>query len=316
MSGESPTQLEARDGLLAHAQLESLTIYVRDIGRAQEFYEARLGLRPVDEPGDVAYDVGPALLCLRLAEVDSIALPDEHDDASDIVFLVEDVETTKAALERRGIRFERQRTYGIGSVIDFYDPDGHRLMLYEPSAHALTTPAQETMRRVWREHGRGGEGLIGPSSAPGDDPVEQGLDGKPLIYLFAFVKDIADARWFYEEALGLSVMERSHCCNDDCPDDEKGVVKYVGGGVILSTHHLHGHHAVHDDYGTPYGARDYEPRLARGVAPVFAVREVSRALETLAESGIEPLSVTASARPTAGIVSPSGHLLYIREPAG
>jgi catechol 2,3-dioxygenase-like lactoylglutathione lyase family enzyme len=315
MSAEPQPMLESRDALLGDARLVSLTIYVNDLARAQEFYGDRLGLRVAERDDDqVSYDAGTALLSLRRAADDGIVLPHLHDDASDVVFLVEDVEATRTGLEGRGVRFERQRTYGIGSVIDFYDPDGHRLMLYEPSAHALTTPAKDTMRAVWRAHGRGGEGLLGPAAAPGSaDPADQGLDGKPLIYVFAFVKDIADAREFYEEVLGLSVLERSHCCNDDCPDDEKGVVKYEGGGVILSTHHLHGHEAVLDDYGTPYGARDYEPDLARGVAPVFAVDRIGDALDALRGRGVEAAEALVHRSTGVGVVSPSGHLLYIRE---
>lgn len=314
-AGSHPT-LQEREGLLGDARLVALTVYVNEIDRAQEFYGDRLGLRLVrSERDDVALDVGPAELCLRRAGDDAIVLPPEHDDATDIVFLVEDIAAAHAGLEARGVCFERQRTYGIGAVIDFYDPDGHRLMLYEPSAHALTTPAERTMRDVWRAYGRGGEGLIGPPAGPPDgDPAEQGLAGKPLIYLFAFVKDIADARGFYEDGLGLGVIERSHCCNDDCPQDEKGVVKYEGHGVILSTHHLHGHHAVLDDYGTPYGARDYDNGLARGVAPVFALHGASSVADELAERGYERTAAAAGdGGELAGLVSPSGHLLYLRE---
>ena len=315
MPGQPQAVFDERTGVLADTRMVSLVVYVRDVERSRDYYERLLGLTELSACADEArYDVGPVTLVLRRAADDGVPLPEGHDDASDVVFLVDDADAARSALERRGVEFAHRRTYGIGVVTDFYDPDGHRLMIYEPSGHALETPAGPTLRRVWREHGHGDSGRIGPAAGP----ALEGLAGKPLVYVFVFVHEIGATRRFYEDTgLGMSVMDRSHCCNDACPDDEKGVVKYEAGEVILSTHHLHGHEAVRDDHGQAYGAREFSPADAKGVAPVLAVDDLTAALEALGERGIEPWR---SPRPwekgvAAGVVAPSGHLLYLHEAA-
>jgi hypothetical protein len=224
------------------------------------------------------------------------------------------VAAMRSALERRGLEIAHQRTYGVGTVVDFYDPDGHRLMLYEPSEHALTTPVEDRLRLIWRKSGRGGEGLIGPPAGPlAGDLLDVGLDGKPLIYFFLFIKDISQGAGFFERQLGLRVMDRSHCCSDACPDDEPGVIKYDGDGIILSTHHMHGHHTVLDDQGRPYAAREYDSRFAKGIAPAFRVRQVEGVVDELVERRVA-LRNGVVRTPTAtltGFEAPSGHLFYV-----
>ena len=305
---------------LADAKVAYLIVYVEDIARSRAFYEQTLGLRPLETGArSVKYDTGGVRLWLRVAADDDVALPSGTDDSCDVVFLVDDAREMRAALEQRGLEIAHQRTYGVGTVVDFYDPDGHRLMLYEVSEHAMTTPVAGNLRDVWSSSGKGGdEGLIGaPAAQVGADLVETGLDGKPLIYFFLFIHDLHKAADFFEAKLGLDVLDRSHCCSDHCPDDEPGVVKYDGGDIIVSTHHMHGHHSVLDDQGRPYAARDYDPWFAKGVATVFDVDGIERVVGELEHRGVRFRGeiVRSEDGALAGFEAPSGHLLYVHEAA-
>jgi catechol 2,3-dioxygenase-like lactoylglutathione lyase family enzyme len=322
MLTESQQVLEESHSVLAESRIVHLIVYVHDLAESRTFYEHLLGLRVVEEDDDsIKLDVGQCLLCLNRAGDHGITLSRQRDDSSDIVFLVDDIDGMRAALEKRGVIFARSRTYEIGAVMDFYDPNGHRLMLYQPSERSMMSASADKIRAVWRASGKGGTELIGPAAEPmaanARDLEEWGLDGKPLIYFFVFIKDRYEAIEFYETCLGLRALERTHCCNETCPGDVKGVVKYDGGGVILSTHHLHGHHAVLDDHGNPYGAQEFEPEYARGVAPVFHVTDLEHVVKELSRRGIRFSHGIVRSRTgaTVGFDAPSGHLYYLYEPS-
>lgn len=210
-------QIESRPrAALSDARIIYLFLYVNDLDESRAFYERTLGLRVLEADSyAVKYDVGQIILCLNRAEDYGIKLLGRRDDASDIVFLVDDINVARQALEARGVQFIRRRTYEIGFVIDFYDPNGHRLMIYEPSHVALSWPSGDKLRAVWRASGRGSSELIGlpaitqPMSAKEMEAV--GLDGKPLIYLFLFVPTSDEALAFYQGELGLRALERVHC---------------------------------------------------------------------------------------------------------
>lgn len=323
MLAQSQQTLEESSQVLADSRIIQIIVYVRDLAESREFYEKMLGLRVIESDDDsVTFDTGQVLLCLNRADDYGITLASQRDDSSDTVFLVDDIAAMRAALEKRGIVFARTRTYEIGAVIDFYDPNGHRLMLYQPSEHSLLrTPSGEKIRAVWRASGKGGSEPIGPAAETVDatpaDLEEWGLDGKPLLYFFVFIGNMGEANNFYEASLGLRAFERTHCCNNTCPGEEKGIVKYDGGGVILSTHHMHGHHAVLDDDGNPYGAKEFEPEAAKGVAPVFHVKNLEETLEKLSQRGLGVGRSIVRSRNgiTASVDAPFGHLYYLYEPS-
>jgi hypothetical protein len=176
------------------------------------------------------------------------------------------------------------------------------------------------MRPLWRAKGVGGSALIGPPAVETSDPGEllrRGLDGKPLLYVFDFIKDVPASVGFVEEQLGMNALHRTPCCNDDCADGYEDVIKYDGGGIFLSTHHMHGHEAVLDDTGKPYGARDFEPEDAKGVAPLFEVAALDVAAEQLERAGVQlrPVVDSPSFGRVAGVEAPSGHAVYLYEPA-
>jgi catechol 2,3-dioxygenase-like lactoylglutathione lyase family enzyme len=274
--------------MLTGTRLSHLIVYVHDIPESTRFYRDRLGL-PVGYQDErrVRLDAGQIVVELQPAADSGVRLFGERDDSSDVVFLVEDLERMRAALESRGVQFKRRRSYEVGLVTDFYDPNGHRLMLYQPSETALTWPSAAKIREVWAQCGLGGADLIGPAAGPalGTDE-ETGLLGNPLIYLFMFENHQVTAYDFYQGALGLHSLERVHCCNQDCDAEIEGIVKYDGGGVLLSTHHMHQSTMVVDDSGQPYSPREFHPEHGQGIAPVFEVGDLDRLLTRLSARGV------------------------------
>jgi lactoylglutathione lyase len=120
----------------------NLWLYVRDLGRAREFYAEKLGL-PLwrDEPPEAAhFGAGGAVLSLHVAE-DS----DLPARGSWLVFTVAtDVDRLCEELRRRGIVFEKpvaDRPFGRSAM--FRDPDGHELWVCRPSE-------TETQFHRWR----------------------------------------------------------------------------------------------------------------------------------------------------------------------
>jgi hypothetical protein len=274
--------------MLTGAPLVSLMMYASDVIESTDFYHRMLGLpRLPAEPGEARVSAGGLDLWLRPADQHGVQLFGHRDDSSDVVFLVEDLEATRAALEDRGVRFERRRSYEIGSVTDFYDPSGHRLMLYQPSPTSLTWPSAPKVRDVWRAHGRGGADVIGPPAGPAKGPPAQtGLSGNPLVYLFMFENNQTAALGFYRDRLGLELLERVHCCNQDCAEDIEGIAKYDGGDVLLATHHMHEKTMVFDDLGRPYSPREFTPAHGQGIAPVLLVRDIAAMTEQLTARGV------------------------------
>jgi len=301
--------------ILAGARIIYLIVYVSNLEASSAFYEQQLGLKVIEaDETSVKLDAGLVILCLNRASDYGVTLTGRSDDASDIVFLVDDINAVREALEARGIVFVRRRTYEIGLVTDFYDPDGHRLMIYQPSPTALSWPTGEKLRSVWRACGKGAAEPIGPPAAA-SDPAPSGLDGKPLIYLFMFVPDSADAVAFYEGSLGLQAMERVHCCNPACPPEEKGVAKYDGGGILLTTHHVHKSPVV-DDFGRVYSPKAVDRSHTTGVAPVFLVKDIHGTVERLMSKGVYFSAGVMDSQlgDLARFEASTGHPFYLYEP--
>jgi uncharacterized glyoxalase superfamily protein PhnB len=218
-------------------------------------------------------------------------------------------------LEARGIEFIRRRNYEVGTVVDFYDPSGHRLMLYEPSVEALGWPSGDVVRATWAGWGCGHSDLIGPPAAAPAAParlVNTGLAGKPLTYLFMFEDDATQAFRFYQATLGLKAVERVHCCNQACPEDVEGIVKYDVGSVLLSTHHIHESGAVVDDFGQAYSPRAFNPENARGIVSVFEVADLPRVARALqaANVALQRMVRPATGEEVIGFSDPFGHPFY------
>jgi predicted enzyme related to lactoylglutathione lyase len=307
--------------VLGDATIPYLILYANDLSLSRAFYEQQLGLRVVEaDENSVKYDAGLVMVCLLRADDYGVTLVGRRDDASDVVFLVDDINLARQDLEARGVVFVRRRTYEIGLVTDFYDPSGHRLMLYQPSPEALSWPSGDKLRAVWAACGRGGSGLIGPAAgsqgSEGGGHRSSGLDGKPLVYLFLFVPGSRGASAFYHATLGLRPIESVHCCNPACPPEELGVAKYDGGGMLLTTHHIHPTPVV-DDFGRIYSPRETDPTHVKGIVPVFLVTDLADKVRTLARNGVvfDQGVVRSQLGQLARFEAPGGHGFLLYEPS-
>lgn len=305
---------------LAGSPIVYLIVYVNDLVESRTFYEEKLGLAILEADEDsVKLDAGRVVLCLHRASDYGVTLAGRRDDASDVVFLVDDVNSVRSALEARGVEFVRRRTYEIGLVTDFYDPNGHRLMIYQPSEKALSWPSGAKLRELWRASGHGTSALIGTpavAQAPGDAAANRGLAGKPLAYLFMFVPDSADAVAFYQAILGLNAIESVHCCNPACPPDEKGIAKYDAGGLLLTTHHIHRSPVV-DDFGKIYSPRVAEAAHVKGIVPVFYVSDLPDVIGKLKGRGVAIAGDVQHSHigDLAWFEAPTGHRFCLYTPA-
>lgn len=275
--------------MLADSHLAYLFVYVTDLPRARAFYEDTLGLGVLEEDAAaVKYETGQVMLALNRAADYGLSLDGQPDESSLIVFHVQDIDAARADLEERGVSFAGPtERYDIGATAAFFDPDGHGLMLYEPSEESMTWPSGETIRAILSRDRDQPDGSPGP-----------GLNGRPLLYLFLFVRDTAEAEAFYRDALGLRLLE---------VDPVAGVAKYDVGSLILATHLSAGE----GDVGPPVSAGP------KSIAPTFLVRSIDEAVRGLADRGVAfPHSI---ARVNVGGIArfqdPNGHLFYLYEPS-
>jgi len=292
--------------MLTDHRIVYLFLYVRDLAASREFFENALGLRVIEEDdGSVKYDTGEVILALNRAADYGITLPNEHDHSTDIVFLVENVDEARAALEARGVQFTETHRYEIGAITDFYDPDGHWFTLYETSDESLTWPSGDRIEAVRALH---------PNRKKTLESFK--LDGKPLIYLFLFVRDANEAVRVYAEALGLRDIEGGPCSRASNADEE-GVVKYDTGGIILTTHSLETVREEDEIIDHPCPPRTVNPKEMGGKAVVFHTSDIETAVKDLSERGLTfPRGVTRSdIGATVEFADPSGHVFYLYEPS-
>lgn len=308
--------------MLVDSRIVYLFLYVTDLDVSRAFYRDKLGLRVIeDEESCVKFDAGTVILALNRAADYNIELPRPRDNSNDTVFLVEDVEATKAALEKRGITFLPTSWYQPGGIADFYDPDGHWLTLYEPSQEAMNWPSGDRIRAVLRaRHQRNRELGIDREAA-----LNAGLAHADLFYEFFFVPDPDDAKRFYYDALGLRALEGGPC-SQACNGDEQGVIKYDTGGFVLTTHHAFGAQTEtgerieapaetageEEQHACP--PRTIDTVLMRGVAPAFYVPDIKEVLGSF--NGYQPVDVSSSGIGTvATFDDPGGHRLFLYEPS-
>ncbi|WP_332680864.1 VOC family protein [Bosea sp. (in: a-proteobacteria)] len=120
-------------------------LYVDDIERAREFYEAKLGLEPMLKTGTLfAYDVGGASVLLLFQRGQSLksqssaggSIP-PHDGSGPlhICFAVDagELDLWDEKLQQQGIAIEGRMSWERGGKsLYFRDPDGHMLELATP----------------------------------------------------------------------------------------------------------------------------------------------------------------------------------------
>ncbi len=280
--------------MLTESPVVYLMVYVHDLTASRAFYEGGLGFRAIEEDADsVKYDAGTALICLNRASDYGVPLPAGRDRSAEITFLVHDLEAAAADLGQRGVATTPIERYEVGALADCYDPDGHWISLYQPSDEALGWPSGEKVRAALRQ------------LPQRDGPFA--LDGAPLIYLFLFVRDTNATFAFYHDTLGLHNIEGGPC-SSDVSDDDRGVVKYEAGGLMIATHHVSAAVAA---------KRGLVPERIKSVVPVFAVPDLAQTTATL-----QARRVGFSLRPRrsqigsiARFEEPEGRSFYLYEPS-
>jgi catechol 2,3-dioxygenase-like lactoylglutathione lyase family enzyme len=275
-------------------------VYVRDLAESRAFYEQQLGLRLLEEDDHSAkYDAGLVMLLLNRASDHGVTIP-PRDDSAGLAFLVEDPAEARAALERRGVRFASHGPGVAGLAADFYDPNGHRLCLYGP--HDCPVPAETGKLRAVRE--------AACRATPADEHGAVGLDGKPLVCWFFSVAEAGRGHAFYHGALGLRELPSRYGPAGD-RNGARGAGCYDGGGLVLASRPLPAPAPSQAD-PAPHGLG-----RGKGIAPVFHVADLRRAVADLSDRGLPPGEGVFSSR--IGLVTsyraPSGHSVYLYEPS-
>jgi predicted enzyme related to lactoylglutathione lyase len=112
-------------------------IPVKDVGRAREFYEQKLGFKPKEETaGGVVYEFGKGTACFLYPTPNA-----GTSQASQAFWQVEDIEREVAELKARGVKFERYdmpemdengiSTAGGAKAAWFKDTEGNIMALIE-----------------------------------------------------------------------------------------------------------------------------------------------------------------------------------------
>lgn len=291
--------------MLADSRVVYLFVYVSDLQASKTFYGEKLGLRVIEEDPDcVKFDCGHVILALNRAADFGIPLPQTKDTTTEVVFMVENMEETRAALESRGVELLPTSDDEPGKITNFYDPDGHWFALYEPSEEALSWPTGPRLRALMSARRNGnGAGAARVSSASPAAPTNglKGLDGSELVYAFLFVRDTDETQTFYHDDLGLRDVEGGPCSRSSDHSDEEGVVKY-DAGLLLSTH---------------LSPRALTEGYLKSVAPVFYVRNVEHAVRALSRrrEGVSPSVTRSGIGVVASLDDPTGHRLYLYEPS-
>jgi catechol 2,3-dioxygenase-like lactoylglutathione lyase family enzyme len=272
MQMQTQGALAANRDTVENSRIVKLIFYVRDLAISRAFYEDSLNLELLQSDEQSAdYDTGQIILCLERKAVQDGAVP-RRDRSADLTFLVEDLVGTRDALVSQGVQMTETLRYEIGATVDFFDPDGHWISLYEPSAGAMTWPSSEKLKAVIRASG-GNPDAYGSSAGPAG-PVESRLKGCAVVYLFTFIPDPDAAFHFYNGVLGLNYLE-CRPCRRGTTENARGVVKYDTGGLMLTTHYR----------DVPEQGDETVAHL-QCVTPVFHVADVRAVAANLAQNGI------------------------------
>lgn len=313
---ETKLFVDESQGVLAASPIVYIILYVSDLAVSRDFYERKLGLRVIEEDNDaVKYDAGLVILMLNRASDYGITLAPGRHEFAEVVFLVDDANAMRAALQARGVELGTAFPCDPGIICDFYDPDGHWLTLYEPNKASMRWPSGEKIRKVWLAAGRGNAPVIGPAAEFEENPTEWRLDGKPILYLFLFIRNPEEAQVFYNHTMGLLDLEGGPCSTGK-GGDEDGVIKYSGGGTMLTTHRVWETRTA-EDLEHPCPPRLFDPTHMGTMATVFHVDDIEQTLQSLIASGIPFRSgiMRSDIGAIAKFTDPSQHTFYLYQPS-
>jgi catechol 2,3-dioxygenase-like lactoylglutathione lyase family enzyme len=286
--------------MLKNSRVSYVFLYVRDLAIARSFYEKKLGFRVVEEDSAaVKYDAGDVILALNRASDYGLILSDSPDSL--LVFYTPSIEPVVDRLRDASVEVGTVDRYEIGAVAELKDPDGHAFSVYEPSQEALAWPSGSKIRAIISDSHIGGlnGGLNAERRLHSNRP--HWLGDCKMIYLFLFVRDAAEAAAFYDGVLGLKLLECSACSGGG---PQNGVVKYDGGGVILTTH-----------YSDQLAKKAVDSSRDKGLAVVFNVDNIERASDELRSTGLTFGSriINSEIGKVIRFSDPNGHGFYLHE---
>jgi len=120
--------------MIGNAHVDFVSVPVRDLARAKDFYENTLGLPLSPHSGNrwVEFDLENVTIALVSPEaLGPQFLESFHPNSVPIAFRVDDVEETKRELERKGVVFANDLIdSGVCHIAPFRDPDGNKLQLH------------------------------------------------------------------------------------------------------------------------------------------------------------------------------------------
>jgi catechol 2,3-dioxygenase-like lactoylglutathione lyase family enzyme len=129
--------------MISHLQM--ITLYVRDLKQAVEFYSQKLGFEQVaeyqDDDNHLVWMMPLAARSARYTTQIALYAPADQNDprigaASGMVFTAENIEATYHELKQRGVHFTMElvrHSYGKGEgdqEARFVDPDGNQFLLH------------------------------------------------------------------------------------------------------------------------------------------------------------------------------------------
>lgn len=95
-------------------------IPAKDVARARQFYEGKVGLKPSDEiAGGVVYEFGGKTACFLYPTPNA-----GTSEASQAFWQVDDIEREMAELRQRGVEFEEYDTPGMKTVDGIFEGGG------------------------------------------------------------------------------------------------------------------------------------------------------------------------------------------------
>ncbi len=114
------------------SRISTVMLGVRDLKTSLDFYHGKLGLSvKMQEPQIALLDAGAIMLGLSPGHVQ---LAPQVNGATEVVFQVDNVRSTRQALMDRGVTFmdEPRQVTPTEWAAHFRDPDGHLLSIFGP----------------------------------------------------------------------------------------------------------------------------------------------------------------------------------------
>ena len=135
MALETLVSLGSRAEELGYVGGLTCSLGVKDMGKSIEWYEGILGFKlqyRLDDMGWCELDTPVKNVSVGLSQVEEV----KQGKGATLVFGVSDIDSARAKLEEKGVRFDGD-TMTIPDMVrlaTFFDPDGNTFMLYNSLA--------------------------------------------------------------------------------------------------------------------------------------------------------------------------------------